>query len=536
MTVHWCRNSLTAIAMAAVSLACSAEDLPPINSVEVGPNREFRVNGEPFIPIMAWLQGEEKFATVRECGMNTIAGYWQGSDGTKDATEFLGRVAKAGFYGVMPYEPGLKDNANLLGYIHDDEPDLPHQVSDAKVIPGESLHVNSSTPLWRVVDGVTHSWSVLDPLEGASLTIRPKAPVTVEKLALYLTTSRGLAVAKEVAFAADGKEVLRATLESKKGRQEFSLDGPVTLKELKLTVLSTYPGDNVWGSISEIEGYDASGKNVLLAPPRQEPRTEPSATLQHYQAIRAADPTRPVFLTVTGNFHPHFKKWTDEQRESLYPQYIQAADVVGYDIYPIYGWNKPEWIHLVHDATELLTNLAGKRAVYAWIETSRGGQWTGALEKQKKVTPEHIRAEVWMAICGGATSIGYFTHVWKPSFDSFGAPEENRKALGEINDQLTRLAPAILSSPADMPISVQTEDDTKIAVLAKQHEGSLWLFTVNYDERPRQSRVTISVPALAAEQAITVVDEQRTILSAAGQFEDVFEPLAVHIYRIDKPK
>ena len=58
-----------------------------------------------------------------------------------------------------------------------------------------------------------------------------------------------------------------------------------------------------------------------------------------------------MFLTLTGNFHPHFKKWSDAQRSELYPQYIQATDVVGYDIYPIYGWNKPEWIHLVSEAT-----------------------------------------------------------------------------------------------------------------------------------------------------------------------------------------
>ena len=37
-----------------------------------------------------------------------------------------------------------------------------------------------------------------------------------------------------------------------------------------------------------------------------------------------------------------------------------------------------------------------------------------------------------MAICQGATAIGYFTHVWKPSYHQFGVPEENRKALRRI--------------------------------------------------------------------------------------------------------
>ena len=64
--------------------------------------------------------------------------------------------------------------------------------------PGRGLRVNRQTPLWKIVDGVTHSWSVLDPLQDASLTIRLKQPMTVESLAVWPTISPGLAVAKAV--------------------------------------------------------------------------------------------------------------------------------------------------------------------------------------------------------------------------------------------------------------------------------------------------------------------------------------------------
>ncbi|MFW6114602.1 MAG: hypothetical protein ACOC7K_02580, partial [bacterium] len=471
-------------------------------------------------------------------GMNTVAGYWPGSSNTEDAVEYLKLVDEAKLYGVMPFDKRLKGHPSLLAYIHEDEPDLPRRTSDAEVVPGESLKLNSSTPLWRLVDGVTHSWSVLDPLQGASVTIRVPKPVTVRKLGIWLTVSSGLAVAKEVSFMADGKEILRATLEAKKGRQTLRLDEPVTLKSLTLTVRSTYPGKHEWGSISEIEGYNEQGENVLVAPPRYVPRSEPRETLCHYRTITAADRTRPVFLTLTGHFHPHFDKWPQTRRRELYPRYLQAADVVGYDIYPIYGWNKPEWIHLVYDATQLLTSMAGDRPVYAWIETSKGGQYTGPLERQKEVTPKHIQAEVWMAICGGATAIGYFTHVWKPEYKQFGVPEKNRKALREINDQLTRLAPAILDKPADRTVTIRSDragEAVKLAVLAKRHEGELWVFAVNYDEKPRRTQAVISVEELAAEQAITVIDEERTIRSESGGFRDVFEPLDVHLYRL-KPE
>jgi len=505
--------------------------MAPIEEVEIQANRSFRVNGEPFFPVMAWLQDAENFPAVVECGMNTTAGYWPGSSDTKNVVEYIELVKKAGLYGVMPFDQRLKGHPSLLGYIHDDEPDLPHQVSDAQVVGADHLRINRKTPLWKIVDGVTHTWSVLDPLEGAAVTIRLGRPVTVESLAVWSTVSPGLAVAKEVTFEGDGEDFLRATLQSKKGQQKLSLARPATFANLTMTVRSTYPGEQVWGSIGEIEGFDAAGENVLLSPPRHEPRAQPEETLKKYHAIKGGDATRPVFMTFTGYFHPHFGKWSDTQRADLYPKYIDAADVVGYDIYPIYGWNKPEWIHLVHDATRLLVEKAGPRPVYAWIETSKGGQWTGPLERQKDVTPGHIRAEVWMAISSGATAIGYFTHVWKPSYRQFGVPEENCRALREINEQITRLAPAILSDVPKRSVTVEAEGGVKISALAKQHEDELYVFAVNY-ERLVGAKVNFAMEGLPAGKDVTVVDEARTIRSGAGSFTDSFGPLAVHIYRI----
>ena len=509
-----------------------AGELPPIQKVAINKHRALEVNDQVFFPLMAWLQDAKNFQAVRDCGMNTVAGYWPNSSGTRDVTEYIELVRKAGLYGVMPYHEALKGHPALLAYIHDDEPDLPQQVSDAQVVPDKRLRVNRRTPLWRIVDGVTHTWSVLDPLEGASITIRLPQQVTAESVAVWLTVSEGLAVARQVSFAADGREVLKVELANKAGQQKFPLPKPVTFRELTFTVHSIYPGQNEWGSVGEIEAFDAQGKNVLLSPPRLEPRAMPERVMEQYRKIKAGDPSRPVFMTLTGYFHPHFGKWTDQQRQGLYPQYIKATDVVGYDIYPIYGWNKPEWIHLVYEATGQLAEMAGNRPVYAWIETSKGGQWTGALENQKDVTPAHIRAEVWMAICNGATAIGYFTHAWKPAYSQFGVPEHNRKALAEINQQITRLAPAILATAPRRQVAIKAEDDTKLAVLARQHDGALYLFAVNYDQRVRKARATVTIDGLAEGQEVTVIDESRSVKAQQGKFLDEFDPLAVHIYRV----
>jgi hypothetical protein len=299
-------------------------------------------------------------------------------------------------------------------------------------------------------------------------------------------------------------------------------------------VNSTYAGEQVWGSISEIEGFDSNGNNVLLSPPRQVPRAMPSEVLKHYGNIKAVDPTRPVFMTVTGYFLPFFEKLSDEQRTMLYPDYVKATDVIGYDIYPIYGWNKPEWLHLIHNGTAELRRLAGNRPLYAWIETSRGGQWTGALENQKPVMPMYIRAEVWMAICQGATAIGYFTHIWKPEYKQFGVPPENIKAMKEINDQITRLASVILSEPARVKTSIQLEGQLKGDIMAREYDGKVYLFTVNYDPRQRAGRAVIKVEGLKAGTRIEVIDENRVLEATSGAFADEFGTLGVHIYRIGR--
>jgi len=514
-----------------VKTPLAAVETPGVEKVEIQPNRAIHVNGRLFFPIMAWLQDPKNFPAIRDCGMNTVAGCWPKSGGVRDVKEYLDLVQKAGLYGVMPFDGQLKGHPALLGYIHDDEPDLPRLVSDAVIEPAENLRINPRTPLWKLVDGDVFSWSVLDPLEGASVTVKLNKPATVESLAVWLTISEGLAVASEIVFEADGKKVLTAKVAAERGRQKFDLPAPTTLTELTLRISSVKSGYHEWGSLSEVEGFDRQGRNVLLSAPRTLPRLSPEDVLRQYHVIKSLAPSRPVFMTLTGYFHPFFNKYNEEQRK-MYPQYIQAADIIGFDIYPIYGWNKPEWIHLVHEGTELLVEMARGKPVYAWIETSKGGRWTGELSRQNDVTPAHIRAEVWMAICRGATAIGYFTHVWKPSYSQFGVPPTNREAMRRINAQLTRLAPAILGEDPAQAVSIRGDEAVKLDALAKRFGENLYIFALNYDGSLRSTRATVTVGDLSAGTSVTVIDEDRTIASENGYFVDTFEPLDVHIYRI----
>ncbi|MFQ6098168.1 MAG: hypothetical protein ACE5O2_10620 [Armatimonadota bacterium] len=496
---------------------------------------------KPFFPLMIWLQSPARIPDGLSIGVNTFVG----NGGDMGNKEFLDLLAENGLYGVFAFDQEAVGHSHLLGWIHGDEPDLRKRVSDADVGPGEGLILNPNTPLWRIVDGVKSSWSVLDPLEGAEVTIRLKAPVTVQSLAVWLTVSGDLSVAKDVAFFGDGKEILTAVLEKKRGQQRFALQEPATFSQLAFKVRSVYPGGVEYGSVSEIEAFDRNAENVLLSRPRNVPRRPPEEIAPYYRKIKETAPTRPVFVTFTSAFMQDDGTYDEATRKALYSQYVRYCDVAGFDIYPIFGWNRPAWLDRVAEGVSDLCAIAGpRRPVYAWIEANTGSKWI-TPSVQIPLKPMHTRAEVWMAIIRGATAIGYFTHRWKPDYRQFAPEPEMVAELKRLNQQITKLAPAILADPARVEIDMSMSDDLPCHFKATQFDGALYIFAQNTDLgpnkdnlrqgediRPRAGEALIRVEGLKAGTRIEVLNEGRTLTAEDGQFSDRFAPLAEHAYRL----
>ena len=230
------RTLLGVVVLGAAGTAIGQTSLEPIKAVEIGSRAELRINGKPFFPLMLWLQVPREFQRQRELGFNVMAGY-PGERGRMDA--YAAEVWKAGMYFVaaLPRQIGadarkIAGTEGLLGWIQGDEPDMPRDVSDAEITPGPGMRLNPKTPFYRLVDGDTSSWTALEPVVGGEFTIKLKAAVTVESLAVWQTISTGLSVAKDVVFLGDGKELLKATLENKRGRQKFPLAGPATFRDV----------------------------------------------------------------------------------------------------------------------------------------------------------------------------------------------------------------------------------------------------------------------------------------------------------------
>ncbi len=415
-----------AMALALVTLLSPAhannhlpDPLPAIESVEIGPQGQFLVNGEPFLPIMSWLQHPDNrwnsFENLRSLNFNTFMGNQVSSLEQANAAAAVGgyAVARPGSLANLATTLG---HGHMLGYHHDDEPDLPQSANG--------------------------SW---------------------------------------------------------------------------------------------------------------QPRQSPSLTAQRYAQWQAAGIDRPVFVTFTSQFMEEFRnsRYTAQQQATYYPAYVQSADVVGYDHYPIFGWGRPNWINRVASGVEQLVELAEGRPVYAWIETGVGSRAISE-ERQIPVLPEHTRYQVWGSLIRGATAIGYFTHRFNnPSFHEFGPTPEMQEEMARLNAQITELAPAILAAPSDWQIEMQMTTLSGNTALqshfkATEHDGYVYIFAQNMDLGPgaewagqfdpifpREAVATIQIDGLEAGTMIEVLgDEPRLIMAEDGYFQDTFAPLGENVYRI----
>jgi len=120
------------LVLAAAASLCRAADEPPkldpIKRVTIGPNRQFRVNGKPFLPIMVWLQSEKRIPQIKASAMNTIC-----AQSTKlSAKDYLDTLARSDLYAVMTLgtDVAVARHSHLLGWIQGDEPDMPRKHQD----------------------------------------------------------------------------------------------------------------------------------------------------------------------------------------------------------------------------------------------------------------------------------------------------------------------------------------------------------------------------------------------------------------------
>jgi hypothetical protein len=232
---------------------------------------------------------------------------------------------------------------------------------------------------------------------------------------------------------------------------------------------------------------------------------------------------------LTVHFSPQQSKFPGID-SSVYRAYAANTDFLFTDLYPLaHSCNDPSLNQLsaVYDYQRQLAQLAGEAPTAQWIEVNQSDGQCGP----DPVSPAQMRAEAWLAIAGGATGIGEFTHAWpngiwerfsmSPEMTT-GVTATNQEIQGYRNILLAPQLSAILSAPGD-PIKIG----------ARVYEGKIYLIAVNSTESAVdwQSNLT----GLNGK-SIAVVTDGRTFLAHRGQIVDTFEPLAMHIYSWNSKK
>lgn len=261
------------------------------------------------------------------------------------------------------------------------------------------------------------------------------------------------------------------------------------------------------------------------------PPITPAEIVNRYQAMKQADPTRPVWLNLGQGVA--YEQWvgrgTRTGKLEDYPEYIKGCDIVSFDIYPVTHkeaavQGKLEFVAL---GVQRLVNWSkGEKIVWNVIETAH-------INSQVMPTPEDIRAEVWMSLIHGSMGITYFVHEWYPEFSEPALLKYPKQAaaVAAINKQVTELAPVLNSATvANGAKATSSKTTVPIAHMVKRNGGSVFLFAVAM--RKEATRGTFVVAGLPAKAAATVLGEDREIAVVNGTFADDFQPYGVHLYRI----
>jgi hypothetical protein len=221
---------------------------------------------------------------------------------------------------------------------------------------------------------------------------------------------------------------------------------------------------------------------------------------------------RISFLTLTNHFYSRAEPLP--QGKGMYPLLVTIPDVIGFDLYPLQGWCRPSFGDVL-DAQQELSTASGGKPTFQWIEVARMEQVCGTIAALDP-TPATVRAETWLAIAGGAASIGYFPNRWAPSIGA---------EIRRTNAEIKALTPALLAAPVDA-----SSDSLAVRVSARALNGALYVIGVNTSDATVQAKITVD--GIGGRSATVFDDDRRAITSEGEGFSDSFGPFAARVYVI----
>lgn len=217
---------------------------------------------------------------------------------------------------------------------------------------------------------------------------------------------------------------------------------------------------------------------------------------------------RVTFLTLTDKFSVNAAP--GPYGKDIYPGLFAAADVIGFDTYPVEVRCSIEQIDNVYWMQREIVQLAQGKPTFQWIEA-------GPMEhcrSNEDPTPAVVRAETWLAIAGGARGIGYFPDYWA---------ENIRNEVRVVNREIAALAPALLGPVVNATWSPQNP----VRVGVRKYNGALYIIAANTSTSPASASFT--VPGLAGRK-LRVFGDGRVVTPLGNLVVDKLPGLGTTVY------
>lgn len=217
------------------------------------------------------------------------------------------------------------------------------------------------------------------------------------------------------------------------------------------------------------------------------------------------------FLTLTNHFYSGAAPLA--QGRSVYPGLIAKADMIGFDLYPLQSWCRPERLVDVYYSQRELVDLAEGKPTFQWIEAAG---MTCPHDGPTAVTPETVRAESWLAIAGGAKGLGFFPPAaWTGDVG---------EAIAAVTSTVRELGPALTAPQVEAQVDPA---DGLVRAGARKHDGKLTIVAANAGYQPASAQIT--VPGLAG-RPLTVTGTGRRVTPDGDTFGERFPPLGARVY------
>lgn len=281
-----------------------------------------------------------------------------------------------------------------------------------------------------------------------------------------------------------------------------------------------------WTHVDEPDNAQADGQGGYGPPISTE------TVVAGYQSMVAEDPSRPVYLNLGQGvaWDGWYGRGVRTNHPEDYADYIRGADIISYDIYPVNTRDAAvkDRLWLVAYGVDRLRQWSGyKKPVWNWIECT---DFNGA---GRKPSASEVRAEVWMSIIHGSMGIGYFVHIFSPTFIEAGLLSDARmsSAVAAINAQIRSLAPVLNTPSVANGVTVTGSNaDVPVDVMLKRYNGETYLFAVSM--RPGITTATFTLRDFQGDAEAEVIGENRVKIFSNGVMRDSFTDYTVHLYRI----